>query len=168
MPSPAPVLTERDDAVEPVVARRDAVEHRLDRAALFVALGQARVSNLHTFCDAAGGAFGFEGPKRPLNQAGKERILALAQEVMKENPAESLPDANDTDPHDWVMESYRLARDVTYKNITEGGAPSQSYTEEAQKLSRKRLALAGYRLAGVLNKLFVAEAPKPSPTPANK
>ena len=127
---------------------------------------ETRVTNLHAFWDAAGGAFGFQSPKRPLDQAGKDRIRTLAEAVMKDNPAESMPEASNLDPHDWVMESYKLARDVTYKNITEGGTPSQSYTEETQRLTRKRLALAGYRLAGVLNKLFVAEAPKP--TPANK
>lgn len=116
--------------------------------------GQPRVANLHTFWDAAGGAFGFNSPKRPLDQAGKDRILALAQEVMKENPAESVPEWQDTDPHTWVMESNRLAREVVYKNITDGGEPSKAYTDAAQKLSRKRLALAGYRLAAVLNDLY--------------
>ena len=86
---------------------------------------------------------------------------------MKDYPADSMAESKNLDPHDWVMESYALAVSVTYKNITEGSAPSPGYTEAAQKLSRKRLALAGYRLAGVLNSLFV-EAPKPSPTPANK
>jgi hypothetical protein len=128
---------------------------------------EPRVTNLHTFWDAAGGAFGFQSPKRPLDAAGKERILALAEGVMKDFPADSMPEAKNLDPHDWAMESYALAVAVTYKNISEGSAPSPAYTEEAQKLSRRRLALAGYRLAGVLNKLFV-EAPKPSPAPANK
>jgi hypothetical protein len=117
--------------------------------------GQARVGNLHTFWDAAGGAFGFTGPKRPLDQAGKDRILSLAQDVMKEYPAESLPESKDTDPHTWVMESNKLAREVVYRNITDGGEPSKEYTDAAQKLSRKRLALAGYRLAGVLNALYM-------------
>jgi hypothetical protein len=126
---------------------------------------ETRVTNLHTFWDAAGGAFGFQSPKR--DAAGRERIRALAEGVMKDFPADSMPEAKNLDPHDWVLESYALAVAVTYKNITEGSTPSPAYTEEAQKLSRKRLALAGYRLAGVLNKLFV-EAPKPSATPANK
>jgi hypothetical protein len=120
----------------------------------------AHIANLHSFWDAVGGAFGFQSPKRPLDQAGKDRILALAQGVMKDYPADSMPESKNLDPHDWVMESYALARDVTYKNITEGAAPSQVYTDEAQKLCRKRLALAGYRLAGVLNSLFAAEASK--------
>ena len=121
---------------------------------------EPRVTNLHTFWDAAGGAFGYQSPKRPLDAAGKDRIRTLAEAVMKDYPADSMPEAANLDPHDWAMESFNLARTVTYKNITEGSAPSQSYTEATQKLTRKRLALAGYRLAGVLNKLFVPEAPK--------
>ncbi len=126
---------------------------------------EARISNLHAFWDAAGGAFGFVSPKRPLDQAGKDRIRALADGVMKDFPAESMPERADLDPHTWVVESNTLAREVVYKNITEGGEPSKAYTDAAQKLARKRIALAGYRMAEVLNALFV-EAPAPTPTPA--
>ncbi len=80
---------------------------------------------------------------------------------MKEYPAESLPEWKDLDPHAWVVESNTLAREVVYKNITEGAEPSKAYTDAAQKLARKRLALAGYRLAGVLNALFVPMPPPP-------
>jgi len=79
---------------------------------------------------------------------------------MKEYPAEAMPEWKDLDPHTWVMESNALAREVAYKNIAEGETPSQAYTDAARKLSRKRLALAGYRLAGVLNMLFVAAPAK--------
>ncbi|MDQ3920400.1 MAG: S1/P1 nuclease [Acidobacteriota bacterium] len=120
----------------------------------------AHISNLHAFWDAAGGSFGWTSPKRPLDKAGRDRIRSLAEEIMKEYPADSMPEAKDLDPHTWVMESYGLARDVAYKNIAEGSTPSQAYTDAAQKLSRKRLALAGYRLAGVLNMLFVGAPAK--------
>lgn len=123
---------------------------------------EMHISNLHSFWDAAAGQYGAEALKRPLNDAGKARILSLAEAAMKEFPAESMAEWKDLDPHTWVVESNTLAREVVYKNITEGGAPSQAYTDAAQKLARKRLALAGYRLAGVLNALFVAPpAPKP-------
>jgi hypothetical protein len=121
---------------------------------------EAHIANLHAFWDAAGGAFGFASPKRPLDQAGKDRMLALAEGIMKEYPADSMPEWKDLDPHTWVMESYTLARTVAYANIKEGEAPSKSYTDEAQKVSRKRLALAGYRLAGVINYLFTGEPAK--------
>lgn len=121
---------------------------------------EARVNALHTFWDAAGGAFGFTSPKRPLDQAGKDRIRTLAEEIIKEYPAEGIAEPSDLDPHTWVVESNTLAREVVYKNIVEGETPSKAYTDAAQKLSRKRLATAGYRLAGVLNALFI----KPSET----
>jgi hypothetical protein len=119
------------------------------------------ISNLHSFWDAAGGAFGFQGPKRPLDDAGKARILSLAEAAMKDFPAESMPESANLDPHDWVMESNKLAREVVYRNITEGSEPSKAYTDEAQRLSRKRLALAGYRLAAVLNSLYAPAPAKP-------
>src|ERR1700749_3807336 len=103
-------------------------------------------STLHSFWDSAAMQYGYAGPKRPLDQAGKDRILSLAEAATKEFPAESMPEWKDLEPHTWVVESNTLAREVVYKNITEGSAPSKEYTDAAQKLARKRLALAGYRL----------------------
>lgn len=118
---------------------------------------EAGIRNLHSFWDAAGGAFGFHSPKRPLDDAGKARLLALAEEVMKAYPLESnAAAANDLEPLHWVEESNALGRAVVYKNIKEGDTPSKAYTDEAQRVARMRLALAGYRLAGVLNKMFAA------------
>jgi hypothetical protein len=122
---------------------------------------EAHISNLHAFWDAGAGAFGFQSLKRPLDPAGKANILAIAEGVMKEFPAESMPEVSDLDPHTWVIESNTLAREVVYKNITEGSAPSKAYTDAAQRLVRKRLALAGYRMAGLLNALFIAPPPAP-------
>ncbi|HEX8146737.1 MAG TPA: S1/P1 nuclease [Pyrinomonadaceae bacterium] len=123
---------------------------------------EMRISNLHSFWDSAGVQYGHVSPKRPLDEAGKARILSLAEAAMKEFPAESMSEWKDLDPHTWVVESNTLAREVVYKNITEGGEPSKAYTDAAQKLTRKRLALAGYRLAGVLNALFITPAAPPA------
>ena len=124
--------------------------------------GETRPSSLHFYWDSGAGQYGHDALKRPLDEAGKARILALAEAAMKEFPAESMPEWKDLDPHTWVVESNTLAREVVYKNITEGGEPSKAYTDAAQKLVRKRLALAGYRLAGVLNALFVPPPATPS------
>jgi hypothetical protein len=112
------------------------------------------IGNLHAFWDAAGGAFGFSAIKRPLDPAGRERVVALAQEIAKQHPAEALTEVEDLDPHAWVVESNTLAREVAYANIREGEAPTAAYVDAAQKLSRRRIAIAGYRLAGVLNRVF--------------
>jgi len=114
-----------------------------------------RTTNLHFFWDEAGRAFGTDPyPRRALDQAGRDRILALANEIMKLHPAESL-DWKDLDPHAWVVESNTLARQFAYAGIKEGETPSKAYTDQAQQVSRKRLATAGYRLAAVLNAIFV-------------
>ncbi|MCA1594546.1 MAG: S1/P1 nuclease [Acidobacteria bacterium] len=119
----------------------------------------AHIKNLHAFWDAAGGLFGYASPHRPLDAAGQARIRQLAKEVMKANPAETFSELKDLDPHTWVTESNMLARQFVYAGIKEGETPSQAYTEQAQKISSRRIALAGYRLAAVLNMVF--ENPKP-------
>src|SRR2546423_10330349 len=75
----------------------------------------AHISNLHAFWDAAGGSFGWASPKRPLDKAGQDRLRSLAEEIMKEYPAESMPESKDLDPHTWGTESFTLAREVVYK-----------------------------------------------------
>jgi hypothetical protein len=112
------------------------------------------VSNLHAFWDAAGGAFGFNSPARPLDAAARARIRALADELMSEHPADTAP-WRSLAPYDWVVESNRLARETAYPGIAEGQAPSAAYTAQARRVSRRRIAIAAYRLAGVLNALFV-------------
>ena len=127
---------------------------------------EARIRNLHAFWDAAAGSFGFDGPRRPLDAAARERLRALAEEITRANPADADQSWKDVEPLHWVEESNTLARQIVYKNITENSQPSREYTDAAQKLSRRRIAMAGYRLAEVLNRLFV---PRPEPPrPANQ
>lgn len=115
---------------------------------------ETRIKNLHAYWDAAAGLFGFENPRRPLNAAARTRIRELAEQVMKAYPAEADPAWKEIDPHRWVEESNHLARQFAYAKIKEGDAPSEDYTKATQQIARRRIALAGYRLAEVLNKLF--------------
>jgi len=116
-------------------------------------------SNLHSFWDAAAGEFG-ESPRRPLDAATRERLRRTAEALIKEHPVASTPGARDLDPHTWVVESNQLARRQVYPGAAEGQAPSPEYTQRARRLSRQRIALAGHRLAGVLNSLFVGAEEK--------
>jgi hypothetical protein len=115
----------------------------------------ARLSNLHAFWDAAAGAFGYDSPRRPLDEATRARLRTQAEALMTEFPAATLAGVKDLDPHTWVGESNSLARQYVYSGIRERETPSQEYTERARRLSRQRISLAGYRLAAVLNSLFV-------------
>ncbi|HWS52815.1 MAG TPA: S1/P1 nuclease, partial [Pyrinomonadaceae bacterium] len=111
-------------------------------------------TSLHFFWDAAAGAFGYDSPRRPLDAAASARLRALAEALMKEHPAESLPAAKDLEPLHWVEESNQLGRRA-YAGVRENETPSRAYTEEARRVVRLRIALGGYRLAGLLNTLFV-------------
>ena len=62
-------------------------------------------------------------------------------------------DAADLDPKHWAMESYTLAVDSAYEGIEAGERPSEVYEARWLAVSERRVALAGYRLAGLLNKL---------------
>src|SRR5438270_4333375 len=54
----------------------------------------------------------------------------------------------------WAQEGQRLAQTVVYSGVTRGGAPSAAYEAEALNGSERRIALAGYRLAALLNEAF--------------
>ena len=51
----------------------------------------------------------------------------------------------------WAQEGLRLAQTVVYAGVSRGSAPSAAYEAEAVKVSEGRIALAGYRLAALLN-----------------
>ncbi len=56
-----------------------------------------------------------------------------------------------TDVLGWAQEGLRLAQTVVYAGVTRGSAPSAAYEAEALEVSEGRIALAGYRLAALLN-----------------
>jgi len=120
-------------------------------------------TNLHFFWDAAAGAFGYESPRRPLSEADRARLLKLAEEIMRESPEATLPGVGDLEPLNWVEESNALGRGVAFAGVRENETPSAAYTEQARRVARQRIALAGYRLAGLLNQLFVAPPSQPAP-----
>ena len=58
-----------------------------------------------------------------------------------------------SDAEDWAEESFQLAKRVTYA-LPENTVPSASYMATAREVSGKRIVLAGYRLAHLLNELL--------------
>src|SRR5437763_820480 len=56
-----------------------------------------------------------------------------------------------TDVLGWCQEGLRLAQTVAYAGVTRGSVPSPAYEAEALKVAELRVALAGYRLAALLN-----------------
>lgn len=75
-------------------------------------------------------------------------------------------------PEEWANESFELARSVAYSGVTRGSEPSAEYDRRALNEGELRIALAGYRLAQMLNRLFgpgsLQTASKPAMTKDTK
>ncbi|HEX7174442.1 MAG TPA: S1/P1 nuclease [Pyrinomonadaceae bacterium] len=118
--------------------------------------------NLHSFWDNGAGLFGYDDLKRPLDAAGRARIRQLADDLMKKYPPTG-DDWKQTDPQAWVIESNQIARTFAYVKTKEGEAPSAQYIEESRVIVGRRIALAGYRLAAVLDEILVRPPAPPRP-----
>ena len=90
----------------------------------------------------------------------EELVKAEAARIMREHPPSSFPEFDPSDGssfEEWSEESFGYVKDGTvYGGIEPGDAPDKAYTEKARKLTERRVALGGYRLAAVLNANLVA------------
>ncbi|HET8782287.1 MAG TPA: S1/P1 nuclease, partial [Pyrinomonadaceae bacterium] len=113
----------------------------------------ARRRNLHSYWDGGGGAFAFIS--RPLNDNGRNRLTTLASGLQSSFPKSQMTaEVNQLDPMEWAKEGKKLGIEQVYPNITEGSIPTTTYEENARKICRRRVALAGYRLAAILKQAF--------------
>jgi len=130
-------------------------------------------NNLHALWDDACGLTTDYGDIRPYGQAKEplgpeqvQRIRSLATNIMDQHPKTSLPIHRELDPDAWALESHDLAIEHGYRALIgmnpdgsprylqPNDTPPEDYLRRGQEVSEKRLALAGYRLAEILNQLF--------------
>ena len=78
------------------------------------------------------------------------------QDVVRAAPEGTVPEWMVDDPGVWAAESLELATNVAYGKILPGARPSPEYAAQVTEVTRRRLALGGYRLAAMLNSLFGA------------
>jgi len=113
----------------------------------------------------AGGNFVFVEPGRTLHSLwddaaaprdlSYEDVIRYAGEITAEYPAGPPPSL---DPTHWAAESFELDQTAVYTFGLETGTKEQplklpsGYEEKAKRIARERVAVAGYRLAGALNK----------------
>ena len=108
--------------------------------------------NLHALWDSGAGWAAGE-IFRPLDTTGEAILKGLAKDAEASLPYAAGP-AGIVDPMEWANESAILAREKAYAGLTRGGAPSPEYLAEAQAIAKQRVALAGYRLADLLNTIL--------------
>ena len=106
--------------------------------------------NLHSYWDQGAG---FYAQYRPavLSMAG---VSALAKKIESDYPADFFKgQQNNTNPKEWTYQSYDIAKNFVY--TTPYNQPiSVAYQAKAQQITEQQTALAGYRLAAVLNQLL--------------
>jgi hypothetical protein len=110
--------------------------------AFTIRLSQSELTNLHSFWDAL-----------LSTSINAPVVKGVATSISNEFPAES--PANTT-PSDWAQQSFEAAQQTAYSIGPDGtGDPTprvtQTYRQSARRVARERGALAGYRLAAVLN-----------------
>ncbi len=103
---------------------------------------------LHALWDAGCGLF--------AGDASPEMITALTQSITSTYPESFFGDqVSDLDPVNWAQEDMTLAQSQVYQT-PEKQVPSASYINSGKTIAAERAALAGYRLAYLLNTLLAS------------
>jgi len=143
----------------------------------FSDLSKTKPANLHAFWDRAY-RFGVQGGKVielyyspwPSERPGVPAagvIKNQAAKIMERYPPGSMAElANVGDPHVWARESYRYACKFGYPHGPHPGdfeavTLTPLFVGNAHDVACRRIALAGYRLANLLNSLFEADGATP-------
>jgi len=122
-----------------------------DRGGQLYLLNDKKFSNLHRLWDAGVGYFSKGFHNYPLN---KKQIRYLAHKIERKYPEKVMASlAKDLEVNHWASEGYKDAISYVYQ-VKQASKPSQKYIEQGQVLVQKRIALAGYRLANDLNRIF--------------
>ncbi len=130
----------------------------------------ARVTEAEPEGDRGGNLFALEGSDhlhwywdRRLSDARPRRsgegdveyAGRLAKALMAEHPAgEIKAEVADRDAERWVERGFEIASSEAYEGLARGEAPSREYAERAARIAERSIALAGYRLGALMNRLF--------------
>lgn len=112
-------------------------------------INSKNATNLHSLWDHAVGSYDYYFEH---HHTSISTIKSLAHQLEVRYPPKYFAHkTEDLNPEHWTIESYNIAKNFTYKNIQENSKPTIKYLAAGRKIAAKRLALAGYRLANLLN-----------------
>ncbi len=126
--------------------------------------------NLHFFWDSAyrrifeNGQAGvsYAAPLHPRqlpvtgHRESREMVDKTAAEIKAAYPSGSFKDKQEGTPAEWALESHALGYNLAYGKLPAGKpvALNEAYVNESKACAQQRIALAGYRLAAMLNRLL--------------
>jgi len=113
--------------------------------------------NLHSLWDQGGLKYR-SSYQRPLTDASRAILTSKAQTLMQEWPYDYFGERLITSRNftQWQQESFQLAIDYAYlnHNLQFNEPVSAQYIQDAQDVSSRQIALAGYRLGSLLNQIL--------------
>lgn len=108
-------------------------------------------NNLHAYWDLGLGEFRrFQKPS-PETEAAIQKYSVGIEERYPENTF--IPARLITKPIEWAQEGHDLARMFVYE-LKEKETPSREYHYAGKQIMEQRIAIAGYRLAAMLNQIY--------------
>jgi hypothetical protein len=113
-------------------------------------------NNLHSYWDAAAGLFAFKDIGRPLTSAGWKQLGNYAFEIVSAYPENKVTNLNEMSPGEWASEGHELVEANAYIGVEQNSNPDSDpeYPKKVKDIARLRIALGGYRLGNLLNKIF--------------
>lgn len=140
------------DAHQPLhcINRISAKHPQGDRGGNLFPLRSRLADNLHAYWDK-GASLLFKKAHYPFSN---RHISKLAKQIEQQYPASTmLPHTQNDDVSHWMTECFELAKTTAY-DISANDLPSQQYRDRTAEVVARQLALAGYRLAYIINHLF--------------
>ena len=107
---------------------------------------RAQTTNLHAIWDNGLGLFDGELNAENMNRLEDEITTLYSPQFFGE-------EINDLNPQDWAVEGMKLSTTFVY-NTSENQYPNTEYISTGQQIVKQKIALAGYRLAALLNQLL--------------
>jgi len=121
-----------------------------DKNGILFLIQNPTANNLHSFWDEGLGLL----PMTNNTAMSGKSIEKLAKEIQQKYPEKFFGDKiYNLKAKDWAKQSFQIAKNFAY-NTQENAVPSAQYITQGQILVKQQLALAGYRLANLLNRLF--------------
>lgn len=109
---------------------------------LFLLTNTPRGKNLHQFWDNGGGAF--------VGNYKNQRISKTAAKLQNKWKCDQA--LNKKNPREWVNDTHKIALNQVYR-LMQYKIPSEQYKQSVQQISERQIALAGCRLAYLLNNI---------------